>query len=47
MEKKTLKVEQETWKRLTELKLKGNFSTIDATIQFLLNNTRRLKELLK
>ena len=39
--------EKYNWRELSEIKLRQNFSTIDATIKALLNNTRRLKVVLE
>ena len=45
--KTTIKLESDTRQKLNVLKAQYNFSSYDALIQALLNNTRRLKELLK
>jgi hypothetical protein len=50
MEKKkrfTIELELETRQKLNVLKAQYKFSSYDALIQALINNTRRLKELLK
>jgi len=44
---RTITVDEDNWRELSEIKLRQNFSTIDATIKALLNNTRRLKVVLE
>jgi len=43
----TIKIKKETLKKLRMFKAEHNFSSYDAVLSCLFNNTRRLKELLK
>jgi hypothetical protein len=46
-ERTTIEIEKETLKKLKMFKAKNDFSSYDAVLSCLFNNTRRLKELLK